>query len=517
MEKSAERLPSDDNAKRSAAEAAIREAFGKLSVREKVGYGLGDGAANFVFQTMLIFQLPFYTDVFGISAVAAGILLLVGRFWDAFFDPFVGIMADRTQTRWGKFRPWVLWTAIPFAGIFVFAFTTPHFGSTGKLVYAYVTYILLMALYSMNNTPYSALNGVMTGDVNERTSLSSFRFFFSMSAAFLVQGLTLPLVDKFGQGNAQKGWSMTMGLYGIIIVVFLLITFLSAKERIKPDPKQESSPKKDMMGLLKTGPWVSMFVATLFIFVTLAMWGSGMFYYFTYYADKNSLFTFLQGLGLGKEAHGSGGFLYGILNAFGLIVSKDGSNTASVGFSLFNMAGQFVTILGVLVSTALATRFGKKSVFIIGLFFTAVFTALFIVLPAQAIGMAFILNILKSLAYGPTIPLLWAMMADVADYSEWKSNRRATGLVFAGIVFGLKAGLGLGGAICGWILSAYNYVPNAVQTTHALFGIRMAASIYPALTFFIGVVAIFFYGIDKKLNLQIQNDLAERHKAFELS
>ncbi len=517
MENSTEGLFPGDDAKRNAAEAAVREAFGKLSVREKVGYGLGDGAANFVFQTMLIFQLPFYTDVFGISAVSAGILLLVGRFWDAFFDPFVGIMADKTQTKWGKFRPWVLWTAVPFAAVFIFAFTTPHFGATGKLVYAYVTYILLMAFYSMNNTPYSALNGVMTGDVNERTSLSSFRFFFSMSIAFLVQGLTLPLVDKFGHGDAQKGWSMTMGVYGIIIVVFLFITFLSAKERIKPDPRQKSSPKKDLLGLLKTGPWISMFVATLFVFITLAMWGSGMFYYFTYYADKNALFNFLQSIGLGKVSSGHGGFVYGIMNAFGLIVSKDGSNTASVGFSLFNMAGQFVTIIGVIVSTALAARFGKKAVFMIGLFFTALFTGLFILLPAQAIGMAFLFNILKSLAYGPTIPLLWAMMADVADYSEWKSNRRATGLVFAGIVFGLKAGLGLGGAICGWILSAYGYVPNVAQTAHALFGIRMASSIYPALTFFIGVVAIFFYGIDKKLNLQIQNELAERHKAFEVS
>lgn len=508
-------MQADDKAKQSTAEAAIREAFGKLSVREKAGYGLGDGAANFVFQTMLIFQLPFYTDVFGIGAAAAGILLLVGRFWDAFFDPFVGIMADRTESRWGKFRPWVLFTAVPFAGVFVLAFTTPHFGSTGKIIYAYVTYILLMAFYSMNNTPYSALNGVMTGDVNERTSLSSFRFFFSMSIAFLVQGLTLPLVDKFGVGNDQKGWSMTMGLYGIIIVVFLLITFFSVKERIKPDPKQKSSPRKDLVGLLKSGPWVSMFVATLFIFITLAMWGSGMFYYFTYYADKSSLFNFLQSIGLGKTASGRGDFWYGILNTFGLIVSKDGSNTASVGFSLFNMAGQFVTIIGVIASTALATRFGKKAVFVVGLFFTTLFTALFIMLPAQAIGMAFLLNILKSLAYGPTIPLLWAMMADVADYSEWKSNRRATGLVFAGVVFGLKAGLGLGGAICGWILSAYNYVPNAVQSTHALFGIRMVASIYPALAFFIGVIAILFYGIDKKLNIRIQNELADRHRAYE--
>ena len=492
-----------------------KAAITRLSVGEKIGYGFGDGAANFVFQTMLIFQLPFYTDVFGITAVAAGILLLVGRFWDAVFDPFMGVIADRTETRWGKFRPWVLWSAIPFAAIFVLAFTTPHFDASGKILYAYITYVLLMTVYSVNNTPYSALNGVITGDVNERTSLSSFRFFFSMAAALIVQGLTLPLVGKLGGNDVQKGWSMTIGLFAIICIIFFVITFLSVKERIKPDPKQKSSPKKDLVGLLKTGPWIAMFITTLFVFITLAMWGSGMFYYFTYYADKGALFNFLQWIGLAKIGTGTGGMWYGILSAFGLLVGKDSSNVSSVGFSLFNMAGMAMNIIGVMISTALAKRFGKKTVFTIGLFFTALFTALFIFLPAQAIGLAFILNILKSLAYGPTIPLLWAMMADVADYSEWKTNRRATGLVFAGIVFGLKAGLGLGGAICGWILSAYDYVPNAVQTVHALFGIRMAASIYPALTFFAGVVAILFYGINKKLNLQIQDELAERRKGFE--
>ena len=515
MQADTEKIAVSGNHASGSSGSVVQTGLEKLSVREKTGYGFGDGAANFVFQTMLIFQLGFYTDVFGISAVAAGVLLLVGRFWDAIFDPLIGVMADRTETKWGKFRPWVLWSAIPFAGLFVLAFTTPHFAGAAKIIYAYVTYILLMTFYSVNNTPYSALNGVITGDVNERTSLSSFRFFFSMAAAFLVQGLTLPLVDKFGAGNAEKGWTMTIGLFGIVMVFFFVITFFSVKERIKPDPKQKSSPKKDMLGLLKTGPWVTMFVATLFVFITLAMWGSGSFYFFSYYVDKNALYNFLESIGLGRAGSGSGGIWNEFLNTFGLIVARDGSNVSSVGFSLFNMAGMLMNILGVIASTALAIRFGKKAVFTIGLFFTAVFTALFITVPADAIGFAFLLNILKSLSYGPTIPLLWAMMADVADYSEWKTKTRATGLVFAGIVFALKAGLGLGGAICGWILAAYDYVPNAVQTVHALFGIRMAASIYPALTFFAGVIAILFYSISKKLNLQIQDELAERRKSFQ--
>jgi Na+/melibiose symporter-like transporter len=489
----------------------------KLSVREKIGYGFGDAGANFVFQMMLIFQLGFYTDVFGITAAAAGTLLLVGRFWDAAFDPFMGVVADRTNTRWGKFRPWVLWSAVPFAVFFFLAFTTPDYGSTGKLIYAYITYILLMTVYSVNNLPYSALNGVMTGDVNDRTSLSSYRFFFAMAAAFIVQGLTLPLVNKFGQGDAAKGWSMTIGIFAILCVVFFVITFLSARERIKPDPNQKSSPKQDFADLLKNTPWKSMFVLTLFLFITLALWGSAMFYYFTYYVDKEHLFTFLQSWGLVTTTSGGvaeTGWWHSVLNAFGLIALDNRSNVTGVGFSLFNMCGQLVMILGVLSSKALSIRFGKKTVFLVGLFLTTLFTALFIMLPPEAVGLTFILNLLKSLAYGPTIPLLWAMMADVADYAEWRTRRRATGVVFAGIVFALKAGLGLGGAICGWLLAGYGYAPNIVQSDTALLGIRMTASIYPAITFLIGLIALTFYGINKKLNLQIQDELAERRKSF---
>jgi GPH family glycoside/pentoside/hexuronide:cation symporter len=494
----------------------VEQSVAKLSVREKIGYGFGDAAANFVFQTMLIFQLGFYTDVFGITAGAAGTLLLVGRFWDALFDPFMGVVADRTNTRWGKFRPWVLWSAIPFAVLFVLAFTTPDFGSTGKLVYAYITYILLMTIYSVNNLPYSALNGVMTGDVNERTSLSSYRFFLAMAAAFVVQGLTLPMVAKLGEGNAAKGWQLTIGVFAVLSVLFFVITFLSSRERIHPDPRQKSSPKQDFAGLLKNGPWISMFVLTLFLFITLALWGSGMFYYFTYFVDKDALFAFLRSWGLVVPLTGEPGTWQKILDAFGLIAREDRSNVSSVGFSLFNMCGQLVMIIGVLCSKVLSVRFGKKTVFLIGLFGTTLFTVLFIMLPADAIELTFGLNLLKSLAYGPTIPLLWAMMADVADFAEWKTKRRATGVVFAGIVFALKAGLGLGGAICGWLLAGYGYAPNAVQTEHALFGIRMTASVYPAMTFFIGVVALAFYSISKTLNLQIQDELAERRKTFAL-
>jgi Na+/melibiose symporter-like transporter len=480
----------------------------KLSFLEKAGYSLGDGAAAFVFQTMIYFQLNYYTDTLGITAAAAGTLLLVGRLWDAFFDPMMGVMADRTNTRWGKFRPWVLWTSVPWGVAMVLAYTNPGLGTTGSLIYALLTNVLLMTLYSANNTPYSALSGVMTGDVNERTRLSSFRFVSAMIAQLIVVGFTLPLVAKFGQGNKAKGWQMTMGLWAVICVVLFVITFLSTRERIQPDPKQKSDPKKDFGGLLKNGPWIAMFILTLAHFAMLAMRGGTLFYYFQYYVNQDRLFDLLQSAGL------TGSHANYFLNAFGLVVDAQRTNVASVGFSLLNMSSQLVTLVGVLCSAALSIRFGKRAVALVGFSVTTVFMAAFVLLPANAVGSLFLLEYARALSYAPTIPLIWAMFADVADYSEWKTGRRTTGVIFATIIFGLKAGLSLGGFAAGWLLSGYGYKPNAVQTPHALEGIRMTISVYPAILFLIVIGCLVSYKIGKRLNLQIQDELAERRKGF---
>jgi Na+/melibiose symporter-like transporter len=480
----------------------------KLTFREKAGYSLGDAAANFVFMTMILFQLNFYTDTLGISAAAAGTLLLLGRLWDAFFDPMMGVMADRTNTRWGKFRPWVLWTSVPWAIAMILAYTNPGLGITGNLIWACLTNVLLMTLYSANNTPYSALSGVMTGDVNERTSLSSFRFVAAMIAQLIVGGFTLPLVAKFGQGNNAKGWQMTMGLWAAVCVVLFLVTFLSTRERILPDPKQKSDPQQDFGALLKNGPWIAMFILTLAHFAMLAMRGGTLFYYFQYFVNQDRLFDLLQSLGLTGE-HGN----Y-ILNTFGLIVDSKRSNVASVGFSLLNMSSQFVTVVGVLCSTALSRRFGKKAVAIAGFSLTTAFMASFVLIPAESISTIFLMEYIRALTYAPTIPLIWAMFADVADYSEWKTGRRTTGVIFATILFGLKTGLSLGGFAAGWLLGGYGYKPNAIQTPQALQGIRMTISVYPAILFAIVIVCLVCYKIGKRLNLQIQDELALRRSKF---
>ncbi|MFV0537472.1 MAG: MFS transporter [Dysgonomonas sp.] len=484
----------------------------KVSFGEKVGYSLGDGSANLVFQMMMMFQLFFYTDVFGIKATAAGMILLFARFFDAFVDPLVGILSDRTNTKWGKYRPWILWTALPFAVFFVLAFLTPDLSERGKIIYAGITYTLLMSIYSFNNTPYSSLGGVMTSDIKERTSISSIRFVTATIATFIVQGLTLPLVNKFGQGDASKGWAITITLFAIVAVVLMIITFFTTKERITPPANQKTSVKQDFKDIVSCRPWKAMFILTLFLFTTLAMWGSGMSYYFNYVVDKDALFHFLGNIGLVSGGSEATGVIHKVLDAFGLIV-YDNTQVFAVGFSLFNMVGQLVTLAGViLLSQFLSNIFGKRNVFVICLALTALFTALFFVVPANNINSIFILNILKSLAYAPTIPLLWAMMGDVADFSEWKNHRRATGFVFAGIVFALKAGLGFGGAICGGIIDSFGFVANTIQSTDSILGIRLTASIIPAVTFFVGVIALLFYPISKKMNEQIQGELDTRRE-----
>jgi len=443
----------------------------RIPVLEKVGYSLGDAAANFVFQSLMVLQTIFYTDTFGLSASETALLLLVARVADAFFDPLIGILADRTNSRWGKFRPWIIATAVPYGVMAVLAFSTPDVGHFGKLLYAYATYLGLMLVYSANNLPYSALSGVMTGDISERTSLSSYRFFLAISASFVIQAITPGILTRISGSEhwTPHAFQMVMTGFGVLSVVFFVITFFTTRERIVPPPDQKkASVGQDLAGLVKNGPWVALFALTLLVFITLAMRGGTMAYYFAYYVQRKDLFGW------------------------------------------FNGASQGASLVGILFSKPLAMRFGKRGVFIFGLTITAVLTVVFMFFGPTQIPVMFATEIVRSLAYGFTIPLLWAMMADVADYSEWTTGRRATGIVFSGIVFGLKGGLGFGGAISGWLLGYYGYVANAVQSQHALDGIRLTSSVYASIPFFLGVVCLLFYKIDKQLNVRITDELAAR-------
>ena len=305
---------------------------------------------------------------------------------------------------------------------------------------------------------------------------------------------------------------MTMSVWAVICVACFLITFATTRERIRPNPEQKSSLRADFSGLLKNSPWICMFTVTLFHFGMLAMRGGSMYYYFQYYVDQTKLLGLLQSLGLDNATGtGVGQFL---LNTFGLVVNSTRTNVAGVGYSLFSMSSQIVTLLGVLTSTWLTIRYGKKVVAIWGFVLTTTVTVLFIFLPADAIGATILLEWLRVLTYGPTIPLLWSMFADVADYAEWQTGRRATGIVYATIIFGLKAGLSLGGAVAGWLLSGFGYQANAAQTTTSLLGIRLVISVFPAIFLGVVIVCLILYKIDKTLNLRIASELAERRARF---
>ena len=469
----------------------------KVSFGEKVGYSLGDAAANLVFQMMVMFQLKFYTDVFGLDGTVAGSILLIASVSSVVVDPAMGLLADRTKSRWGKFRPWLLWTAVPFCLFYILAFYNPGIEEKGAVaVYATISYMLLMTVYSSNNIPYTSLGGVMTSDIRERTSITTIRFIVVTIAQFVVQGLTLQMVNHFGHDNPQHGWVCTIAIFACIALVFFVITFFVSRERIQPPPRQEVSIKEDIKCTISDIPWSAMFLLTFALFITLAMWSSAMSFYFQYNVDQKSLYDFLR--------------------IFKLVDSVEDSY--AVGFSLFNIVAAIVQFIGVItLSRYLANKYGKKKVFIVCLTLTAFFTFLFYLPSPTDVGLLFVLNIMKSLSYAPTIPLLWAMIADVADHVEYENYRRATGFCFSGISMALKVGMGLGGAVAGVIISAFGYQPGSVsiQNESAMEGIRLVSSIVPALLFCVGIAALYLYPITKEYNENMQAELAARRKHAE--
>jgi glycoside/pentoside/hexuronide:cation symporter, GPH family len=486
----------------------------KLSVLEKVGYSLGDLAANLIFQTLMTFLAYFYTDVYKIPAGTASVIIFTGGFFGAFFNVVMGAIADRTNTRWGKFRPWILWTSIPFGVLALLAFSTPNFGETGKVIYALVTYFLLVIIYSANNLPYSALSGVITGDMKERNSLSSYRFVAVMIAQFIIQSLLLPLVLSLGHGDKAAGFEKVMMFFAITGVVCFIITFLTTRERIIPAQEQKSSVRTDLTDLSKNKPWIIMLVLTILVFITLALKGGMYIYYFKYYLNEAAQAAFLENIGFNNFISGLNKTITGIgLGAFQW--PQDAPASAN---SLFNAGGIIFMIAGIMFSKPLADRFGKRDVFGIFLFLSAVCLLMFNFYSSESIGIVFITQILHGFFYGVTIPLLWAMIADVADYSEWKNNRRATAIIFSAMIFGLKIGLSIGGALGAGLLAKYGYVAEVPQqTASTVSGIKMSVSIYPALIFIVGAAILAWYKISKKMELTIESDLKVRRNAQRLS
>ena len=476
----------------------------KISVVEKIGYSLGDLAANLVFQTLITYLAYFYTDIYGLKNNHASLIMLsVGLIAAFLFNPIIGAIADRTRSKWGKFRPWILYTSIPLGVMALLAFTTPDFAYKGKVIYAACTYTLLLMLYAANNLPYSALSGVITGDMGERNSISSYRFVAVMFAQFFVQVFMLPIIEFAGGGDKAAGIETVMTWLAIIGTVMLLVTFFTTKERIVPSVDQESDLKDDLKDLIKNRPWVIVLCVTILVFVTLALKGGSYVYYFNNYVDETTLAIAISPI---TEFLSSIG-----MNFFG-------SDPASAGFGLFNAGGIIFMMVGIALSKKLADKFGKRDVYLYGLLISTLFILIFYFFSPKNVTLMFVSQILHGFFYGITIPLLWAMIADVADYSEWKNNRRATAIIFSAMMVGLKSGLSIGGALVTWILGLYGYVnkdavavgQKIIQPETVAQGAKMLISIYASIPFLIAVALLIFYEINKSLEVKIEHDLKER-------
>lgn len=485
-----------------------------LSIREKLGYSLGDLAANLIFQTLITYLAFFYTDVYRLPpATAATIIFVIGVLGAFVFTPLIGIAADRTVSRWGKFRPWILWTAIPFGLLSLLAFSTPDLAPRAKVVYALATYGLLMLVYAANNLPYSALSGVLTGSMAQRNSLSAYRFVAVMIAQFIIQVLLLPLVLILGDGDRVLGFERVMTVFAAVGTVFFLITFATTRERIVPAKEQTAGVLQDLSDLLRNRPWKVMLALTILVFINLSLKGGTYVYYFQYYMSEAALAGFLDSSGFNRLI----GAVNAALNGLGLAGFAWPKDPATSAFSLFNACGIVCMILGIGVSRRLADRFGKRDVFGGALLVSTLFLLAFYFFPPTAVAVAFAAFMLHGFCYGITIPLLWAMIADVADYSEWKNHRRATAIVFSAMLCGLKIGLSIGGALVAGILAHHGYQAGAPQQPDAVVdGIRLTVSVYCSLPFLAAVALLFLYEINKHMETRIEQDLQSRRQGSDL-
>lgn len=448
----------------------------KLSIKEKFGYSLGDTASHFVWDLVGFWLLIFYTDIYGLSPAMAGVIMFVGSIWDAVMDPVVGIISDRTSSRWGKFRPYLLFGSVPYAILAVMAFTTPEFGVNGKFVYALITCLLLRTAYAFVNLPYSSLGAVMTNESSERAGLNTYRFIAAYIGQFIVTGAALYLVKFFGaignEGavNQAQGYQWTVALFGILSIIFFLITFATTRERVEAPKKQDKNVIKDFKYLFMNKAWLVLTGVGIVSFIMFAMQNAAIAYYFKYFIH----------------------------------------NAENV--QLFNVLGTVALIVALPASKPLAKRFGNKAVYIASSVVSGVFFALIFV-AGDNLPLVYVFNILAKMAYAPAVPLLWTMLADVADYGEWKFNRRTTGLTFSASVLAQKLGWAIGAAAAGWLLSVGQFVANAeIQTENAMMVIRLLVSVIPGVLYASCAIVMAFYNLDPKTMEVMKKELEERNE-----
>ncbi|ACB74554.1 MFS transporter [Opitutus terrae] len=445
----------------------------RLSFREKFAYGLGDTASNFYFQAFNLFLVYYYTDIFGLQSTSVGTLMFITPILVAVLNPVIGAIADRTNSRWGKFRPYILWGAIPYGLLGVLMFANPNLSTDGKLIYAYVTYTLVLITYAAINTPYGALMGVMSPSSEDRTSLSTYRFACAFTGALLIGWLVPWLKDALTgvTGNPAIGFRNTMWIFAAVSVGMFFYTFANTRERVAPPPTQKSSLREDIGDLMRNPPWLILFFVAFLNLTNVGMRSGSGIYYFKYCVG----------------------------------------NEAALG--TFNLVGFLCFIAGALSTKLLLRLLPRRGLMITCTVVNALTMAAFYFVDPHSTVLLYVLNIVGQFVAGPTPAIVWSMYADTADYGEWKNGRRATGLVFSATVFAQKVGLAIGSAMLGWMLSYYGFVANAAQSPRAIHGITILFSLLPALFGGLSGLAILFYKIDEPLVKQIERDLAARKAA----
>jgi glycoside/pentoside/hexuronide:cation symporter, GPH family len=446
----------------------------KACLKEKVGYGLGDAASSMFWKLFSMYLLFFYTDIFGIPAAVVGTMFLITRLWDAVFDPIVGVIADRTQSRWGKFRPYLLWVAVPFGIAGVLTFTSPQLSSAGKIVYAYISYSIMMMIYSLINVPYAALLGVMSADGRERTTFSSFRMVFAFLGSIVALALVNPLVNAFGgkvKGQEAHAWQMTALVFAVLAAALFWLCFWWTKERVQPIKQEHNRLSLDCRDLLNNGPWWILLGSGVAALIFNSIRDGAAIYYFKYF--------------VGNEDK----------------------------VSLYFVLGQAFNIVGIVFVTPLANKLGKKTTYVSAMVVATALSIGFYWLPKGNLPLILTFQCLISACAGSIFPLLWSMYADIADYSEWKTGRRATGLIFSSSSMSQKFGWTLGGALTGWLLGYYGFQANMVQSEAAQGGIRMMLSLFPALGTVLSVTFVLLYPLNERKMKEITSQLEERRRA----
>lgn len=465
----------------------------KISIGEKIGYGLGDTASNLFFQITIYYIMFFYTDVFGLNPKDVATMFLFTRIWDAVNDPIMGAIADKTKTKWGTYRPYLLWISIPFGLIFLLTFTTPsalglEFTYGVKLAYAYVTYTLMMMIYTAINVPYAALMGVISMSEKERTVISAFRFVLVFIAQFVVQFALLYMVKFFGNGTDTDvaGWNRAIMVLAIAATVLFLITFLTTRERAPVVAKERHSFLTNITDLCGNLPWLLIAGATVFQLTFICLRGGDIQYYFKYY--------------VGDQEVGS----------FGVVSS-------TVLTTYYLLIGTFFTIGGAVLTKWFTALLGKSKTYVFFMLITALScAAVFFLKPSQVIPL-FILQFITSFALGPVSVLQWAIYTDTAEYQEWKNNRRSTAFIMAASLFALKLGVAFGGAALGWILAGYGYDESLGlnQPETAKQGMHLAMSVYSALAALGAMLFMLFYPLNKTKLASMEVDLISRRKEDE--